>query len=94
MNTTIYQNRPEDTQNWANLFLEPHDYRIYYVNNNLRHQYGLSAAESQMVLFLCLKLPPRRRVRRNRCFRRLVTTQPGEIDGSGATNDSKLQFSD
>ena len=26
MNTTVYQNRPEDSQNWTNLYLEPHDY--------------------------------------------------------------------
>ena len=32
MNTTLHQNRPEDTQNWTNLCLEPHDYRIHYVN--------------------------------------------------------------
>ena len=32
MNTTLHQNRPEDTQNWTNLYLEPHDYRIHYVN--------------------------------------------------------------
>ena len=25
--------------------MEPHDYRTYYVNNDLRHQYGISAAE-------------------------------------------------
>ena len=47
MNKTLYQNRPEYTQNWENLYLEPHDCRIYYVNINLRHQYGISAAESQ-----------------------------------------------
>ena len=54
--------------------------------------YGISAAESQT--FLLAKLPQRRRARRNGCFRRLVMTQPGEIDGSGATNDSKFQSSD
>ena len=32
MNTTLHQNRPEDTQNWTNLYLAPHDYRIHYVN--------------------------------------------------------------
>ena len=37
MNATLYQNRPEDTQNWTNLCLEPHNYRIYYVNIDLRH---------------------------------------------------------
>ena len=46
MNTTLYQNRPEDTQNWTNLYLEPRDYWIYYVNIGLRHQYGISVAES------------------------------------------------
>ena len=47
MNTTLYQNLPEDTQNWTKLYLEPHDYRIFYVNVDLRHQYGISAAELQ-----------------------------------------------
>ena len=69
MNTTLYQNRPEDTQNWTNLYIKPHDYRVYYVNINLRHQYGISVAESQT--FLHAKRPQRRRVRRNRCFHRL-----------------------
>ena len=66
-----YQNRPEDTQNWTNLCLEPHDYRIYYVNSDLRHQYGISVAESQT--FLRAKRLQRRRARRNGCFRRLFT---------------------
>ena len=69
MNSTLYQNRPEDTQNWTNLYLEPHNYWIYYVNIGLRHQYGISAAESQT--FLLAKRPRRRRARRNGCFRRL-----------------------
>ena len=73
MNTTLYQNRPEDTQNWTNLCLEPHDYRIYYVNIDLRHQYGISVAESQT--FLCAKRPQRRRARRNGCFHRLTCQQ-------------------
>jgi len=30
--------------------LEPHDYWIYYVNIDLRHQYGISVAESQTFL--------------------------------------------
>ena len=58
MNTTLYQNRPEDTQNsenWTKLYLEPHDYWIYYVNIDLRHQYGISAPESQT--FLLAKVP-------------------------------------
>ena len=37
----------------------------------LRHQYGISVAESQM--FLRVKRPQRRRERRNGCFRRLCT---------------------
>ena len=52
MNTTLNQNRPEDTQNWTNLCLEPHDYRIYYVNIDLRHQYRISVAESQTFLLV------------------------------------------
>ena len=66
MNTTLYQNRPEDTENWKNLYLGPHDYQIYYVNIDLRHQYGISGAESQT--FLRAKCPELQRVRRNRCF--------------------------
>ena len=49
--------------------MEPHDYRIHYVNIDLRHQYGISVAESQT--FLLAKRPQRRRARRNGCFRRL-----------------------
>ena len=30
-----------------NLNLEPHDYRIYYVNIGLRHQYGISVADQR-----------------------------------------------
>ena len=52
------------------MYLEPHDYWIYYVNIGLRHQYGISAAESKM--FLLAKRPWRRRARRNECFCRLV----------------------
>ena len=40
-----------------NLDVEPHDYRIYCVNINLRHQYGISVAESQT--FLRAKRPQR-----------------------------------
>ena len=57
MNTTLYQKPPEDSQNWTNLYLEPHDYRIYYVIINLPHQYGISAPESQT--FLRAKGPQR-----------------------------------
>ena len=70
MNTTLCQNRPEKTQNWTNLYLKPHDCQIYYANINLRHQYGISVAESQT--FLRAKRPQRRRARRNGCFRRLL----------------------
>ena len=44
MDTTLYQNRLEDTKKWTNLYLIP---MTYYVNIDLRHQYGISAAESQ-----------------------------------------------
>ena len=82
INTTLYQNLPEDTQNWTNLYLEPHDYRIYYVNIDLAcHQYGISAAESQT--FLRAKRPQRRRARRNggtnECFRRLCSAWPRSV---------------
>ena len=69
MNTTLYQNQPKDTQNWTNLYLEPHDYRIYYVNIDLRHQYRISVTESET--FLHAKRPQRQRARRNGCFHRL-----------------------
>ena len=59
----------EDTKNWTNLYLEPYDYQIYNVNIDLRHQYGISAAQSQT--FLRAKRPKRRRARKNGCFRRL-----------------------
>ena len=70
MNTTLYQNRTEDTQNWTNLYLKPYDCRIYYVNINLRHQYGIFVAESQT--FLRAKRPQRRRAKRNGRFHRLT----------------------
>ena len=44
----------------------------------LRHQYGISVAESQT--FLHVKRPHKRRVRRNGCFRRLSWT---EFDNDG-----------
>ena len=55
MNTTHHQNRPEDTQNWTNLYVELRDYWIHYVNIDVRHQYGISVAEWQM--FLLAKRP-------------------------------------
>ena len=72
MNTTLYQNRPGETQNWTNLHLEPHDYWIYYVNIDLCHQYGISVSKSQT--FLLSKHPQRRRARRHSCFCRLAKT--------------------
>ena len=69
MNTTLHQNRPEDTQNWTKLYLEPDDYWIYYVSIDLCHQYGISVTESQT--FLRAKRPQRRRARRNGWFCRL-----------------------
>ena len=57
MNTTLHQNRPEDTQNWTNLYLEPHNYQIHYVNIDLHYQHGISVAESQT--FLLTKRPQR-----------------------------------
>ena len=30
--------------------VEPHNYRIYYANIDLRHQYGIFAAETQTFL--------------------------------------------
>ena len=71
MNTTLHQNWAEETQNWTNLYLEPHDYWIYYVNIDLHHQYRISVAESQT--FLYAKRPQLRRARRKGCFRRLQT---------------------
>ena len=50
--------------------MEPHDYWVYYVNIDLRHQYGISVAELQTFL---LAKRPQRRARRNGCFRRLET---------------------
>ena len=57
LNTTLYQNRPGETEDWTNLRLEPHDYRIYYVNIDLCLRYGISVAELQT--FLLAKRPSR-----------------------------------
>ena len=54
-----------------NTKLDKFDYRIYYVNIDLHHQYRISVTESQT--FLCAKRPQLRRVRRKGCFRRLQT---------------------
>ena len=53
----------QEKQDQTNLNLEPHDYRIYYVNIDLRHQYGISVAELQT--FLLVKRPQQQGVRRN-----------------------------
>ena len=45
-NTKLYHNLPGETENQTNLHLEHHDYRIYYVNIDLRRQYGISVAKS------------------------------------------------
>ena len=98
MYTTLFQNRPEVTQNWTYLYLKPHDYRTYYVNINLRHQYGISAPESQT--FLRAKRPQRRRARRNGCFRRLgwaligrrVLNRGGCVLSSPVGNKEYLSF--
>ena len=58
------QARPRSTKrniNWANLHLEPHDYQIYYVNVDLRHQYRLmncysSSTNSSLKLLKYLNL--------------------------------------
>ena len=86
MDTTIYSNQPEDTKNWTKLYLEPHDYQIYYVNIDLRHQYGISAAESQT--FLRAKRPQRRRARRNGCFRRLKNSLKIQRDLIGSSREN------
>ena len=44
--TIIDQEKHELT----NFLLEPQDYRVYYVNIDLRHQYGISVAEAQASL--------------------------------------------
>ena len=63
---TLPYNRPGKTKNQTNIRLKPYDHRIYCVNIDLRHQYGV--AESQT--FLLAKW--RRRAKRNGCFRRLA----------------------
>ena len=48
----------------------PHDYRIYYINIDLRHQYMEFLPLSSQT-FLRAKRSQERRARRNGCFRRL-----------------------
>ena len=67
----ILSKSTEETENWANLHFEPHNYRIYYVIIDLRHQCGISVPESQT--FLLAKRSQGRGARRNGCFRRLVS---------------------
>ena len=43
---TCVHTLPGETKNQTNLHLEPHDYWIYYVNIDLRRQYGISVAKS------------------------------------------------
>ena len=40
----------DETLNQTNVHSEPHDYRIYYVNTDLRHEHQISVAESQTFL--------------------------------------------
>ena len=42
----------QEKQNRTNLHLEPHDYRINYVNIDLRHEYGIYAAKAQTSLIV------------------------------------------
>ena len=70
--TKLYHNQPGETSNQTNLHLEPHIYPIYYVNIDLRHQYGISVAESQT--FLLVKRSCWRGARRNGCICRLQLT--------------------
>ena len=54
---------------WNKFAFGTDEYQIYYVNIDLRHQYGISVAESQT--FLRVKRPQWRRARKNGCFSRL-----------------------
>ena len=47
MNTKLYRNRPERHVQLVKFVFGTHDDRIYYINIDLRHQYGISAAESR-----------------------------------------------
>ena len=82
------------------MYLESHDYPIYYVNIDLRHQYGIFATESQT--FLRAKRPKRRRARRNECFGRLILVltnlnsymylQISRLSQNGTKNTKKNTF--
>ena len=43
----LNHNQPEETKNWTNLHLEPHDFRIY-ANIELRRQYGIEEARMSL----------------------------------------------
>ena len=62
-NTKLYHNVLGETKNQTNLHLEHHDYRIYYVNIDLGHQYRIPVAEAQT--FPLAKRPWWRGARRN-----------------------------
>lgn len=49
-NSTFYNNRLRETINGKKFKLEIHDYKIYYVNVDLYHQYGISVVEAQVSL--------------------------------------------
>ena len=53
----------------TNLHEEPRDYRINYVNIDLRHQYGIPVADAQTSLLV--KHPQRLEERRDGCFHML-----------------------
>ena len=69
-NTKLCHNRPGETENRTNLHLDPYDYFIYYVNVDLRHQYGISVTEAQASLMA--KRPWRREAMRDGCIPRLI----------------------
>ena len=45
-NFTIIDQEKQKPDRKSNEFFEPHDYRIYCVNIDLRHQYRISVAEA------------------------------------------------
>ena len=51
--------------NWTNLDVEPHDYQIYYVNNDLHHQYGICRWVTDISLY---EMSQQQRARRNSFF--------------------------
>ena len=67
-NVTIVDQEKQKSNKFA--FGTPRLYRIYYVNIDLRHQYGIKVAESQT--FLRAKRPKRRGARWNGWIRRIA----------------------